>query len=124
MKHFSLFKSLAILTSWLFISPMLMAQTNPTPHNLSESNFVFNGFENGDITTYPTSTQGWSFSGEPNESTVASPAADRILSESSAFATSGNIKNEVENGISFLNSSSNHIGALAIALNTTDLQNI
>ncbi|MBK9255601.1 MAG: choice-of-anchor D domain-containing protein [Saprospiraceae bacterium] len=108
----------------IFIVNFVFTQSNPTPHNLAASNFVFDGFANGTTTTYPVSMQGWSFSEEANSSTVGSANADRILVNSSGGITSGSIRNEISNGLSLLNSGSNNIGAIAVSLNTTNRENI
>jgi len=99
-------------------------QTNPTAHNLSTSNFSFTGFAAGTTTTYPTSMQGWKFSAEPTSATVGDASGDRVLAVSTDGITSGSIRNEVANGISLLNSSSNNIGAIVVAINTTNRKNI
>lgn len=94
-------------------------QTNPLPHSLGGSNFEFTGFSDGTITTYPTSMQGWAFGAEPTTSVVTDATSDRVLGASTVALNSGGIRNEVGNGISLLNSSTNNIGALAVALNAT-----
>lgn len=118
MRRVYLILFLLISTSFLF------AQTNPAAHNLGTSNFTFTGFGDGATTTYPTSMQGWSFGAEPTSSTVASPSADRVLVASSTSITTGSIRNEVGNGISLLNSGTNNIGAIVVAVNTTGRENI
>ncbi len=113
----------------LFIAAVMMfgganGQTNPTAHDLSSSSFTFTGFSDGATTTYPTSMQGWSFSSEPISSTIAAASADRVLAANSTGIATGSIRNEVANGISLLNSGSNHIGAIVIAINSTGRENI
>jgi predicted RNA-binding protein with TRAM domain len=99
-------------------------QTNPTAHDLSASNFTFNGFANGATTTYPTSMQGWKFSAEPTSAITTDANGDRVIAASTTSASTGSIRNEVASGISFLNSSSNHIGTIVVAVNTTNRENI
>ncbi len=99
-------------------------QTNPTAHSLSASNYSFNGFANGNIVAYPSSMQGWKFSSEPTSSSVGNADGDRVLADNSTTITTGSIRNEIANGISFLNSSSNNIGAIVVAINSTDRQDI
>ncbi len=99
-------------------------QTNPTAHDLSASNFTFNGFANGATTTYPTSMQGWKFSAEPTSAITTDANGDRAIAASTTSATTGSIRNEVASGISFLNSSTNNIGTIVVAVNTTNRENI
>jgi len=79
----------------MLISSILMAQTNPSPHDLSGGDFVFNGFDDGESTTYPASSQGWRFGSEPTAAQVGPATGDRDLESSSASATSGNIKKKM-----------------------------
>ena len=94
-------------------------QSNPLPHSLGGSNFEFTGFSDGTIVAYPTSVQGWAFGAEPTSSIVTDATSDRVLGASTVALNSGGIRNEVANGVSLLNSSTNNIGALAVALNAT-----
>lgn len=94
------------------------AQTDPTPFALSSGDYVFSGFTDEESTEYPASTQGWHFGSEPGSDMTGSAAGDRDLAAQSSSFTSGSIRNEGAAGISFLNSGSNHIGALALALNS------
>ncbi|MFY7741864.1 MAG: fibronectin type III domain-containing protein [Flavobacterium sp.] len=100
-------------------------QSNPTPHDLSISNYSFTGFANGTITTYPASMQGHKF---PSERTTANLVAnadgDRVLANNTSGIATGSIRNEIANGISLLNSGSNHIGAILVALNSTGRESL
>ncbi len=108
----------------LFIGALLVfsltakAQTNPTPHVLSGGDFIFSGFLDGESTAYPAGMQGWRFAAEPAAGFVGSAASDRELAAQSTTSTAGSIKNEGLGGISFLNSGSNHIGTIALSVNT------
>jgi hypothetical protein len=119
-------KKLYLLNTLLaaFLCTGIYAQTNPTPHDLSAGDFVFTGFSDPESTEYPAHTQGWRFGAEPFSDEVGPATDDRVLVGQSVSATSGNIRNEGDNGISFLNSGSNHIGALALALNATGRENL
>ena len=99
-------------------------QTNPTAHDLATSNFTFNGFANGTITTYPTSMQGWKFSAEPTSAITTDANGDRVITASTTAAATGSIRNEVASGISFLNSGTNNIGTTVVAINTTNREDI
>ncbi len=101
----------------------VQAQTNPTPYVLAAGDYSFDGFLDGESTTYPESMQGWSFIAEATEGFVGPATADRALATIGTTATSGSIKNEGAEGISFLNSGSNNIGALAFAINTVGIPN-
>jgi hypothetical protein len=118
--------SLLGLVSFFLIQPTtLIAQSNPTPHQLIQGSFVFNGFADGTTTTYPVSIQGHSFSAERTTSNFTENAtADRVLVANSGGITTGSIRNEVGNGISLLNSGSNHIGAIVVAINTEGVTNV
>ncbi|MGY6560760.1 MAG: SusE domain-containing protein [Luteibaculaceae bacterium] len=128
MKNNSFLRKIWTATALLFWSILVVAQTNPAPFNLSTGSFTFNGFAVGTITEYPAHTQGWSFAAEPTlvptNNTLLPPAADRVLSTSTLADNAGGIRNEVEGGLSILNSGTNHIGAFAIALNTLGRENI
>jgi len=101
------------------------AQTNPALHNLTSSNYTFTGFASGATTTYPTSMQGWSFGAELLAATLTgAPTADRVVVDSAGPLASGSIRNEVANGISLLNSGSNHIGAIAVGIDASGRQDI
>src|SRR5690606_3387282 len=100
------------------------SQTYPSPHDLSACNLSFPLFVSGHTSRSSTSTQGWSFSGEPSASTVEPASTNEPLANSSASATSGNIKNETSNGISFLASGSADVGAFVVALNTSSREDI
>lgn len=118
-KDYSLFYSRTLFVALLcFIFFRGSGQTNPALHDLSVSDFSFLGFSAGTITTYPTSMQGWKFPSEPGAIFVAGGDGDRNLEVSTAALTSGNIRNEISDGISLLNSGSNNIGAIVISVNT------
>ncbi len=99
-------------------------QTNPPAYNLSTGDFSFTGFVDGESTTYPANTQGWRFASEPDATFIGEASDNRDLAAATSNPTSGSIKNEADMGISFLNSGSNGIGALVLALNTTGRENI
>ena len=100
-------------------------QTNPTAHNLSSGNFSFTGFGSGTTTTYPTSMQGHKFPSERTTSNLTGNAdGDRVLVDSTNSITSGSIRNESSNGISLLNSGTNHIGAIVVSVNSTNRENL
>lgn len=115
---------LGLVVLGVLLGESVWGQTNPTAHSLSTSGFSFTGFASGMTVTYPTSMQGWKFAAEPTGSTVTSANGDRVLEVSTAAVGSGNIRNEVTSGLSLLNSSSNNIGAIVVALNTTNRENI
>lgn len=117
-------KNLFILFFYVFYGTNVFSQTYPTAFDLSTGNYVFNGFSSGTTTTYPASMQGWVFAGEPQSAITTDPLANRVLAQSSAAFTTGSIKNEENLGISFLNSSTNHIGAVVLCLNTLDRNQI
>lgn len=98
------------------------AQTNPTPHNLSVSDFSFTSLATG-VTTYPTSMQGWQTSADNiNTAETVPPAGDYALSSSAP-----GIYNSVANGFSFQSTGSGatrRVGSIALALNTTGRDNI
>ena len=109
----------------LMVNASALGQTNPTPFDLSSGNYSFTGFVSGTVTTYPDSMQGHSFSALPTSANLtAPPSADRALVVSTDPITTGSIRNEVSNGISLLNSGSNNIGAIVVALNTTGRSSI
>jgi hypothetical protein len=117
-------KSIAILIGALAIAApsILNAQTNPSPHSLSTSDYTFTGFASGTTVAYPTSMNGVSFAAEPSAVTanLANDAnGDRVLVASSSGITTGSIRNEIGNGLSLLNSGSNNIGAIVVALNSS-----
>lgn len=69
--------------------------------------------------------QGHSFGSEPTTVNITNAAnADRVLVASSGAIATGSIRNEVASGISLLNSGSNNIGAIVVALNTTNRTSI
>ena len=87
IKVFSLILILKVL--------IINAQTNPTPHNLSASNFTFSGLT-ALSTVYPTSMQGWQTSADNiNTAETLPPAGDYALSSSAP-----GIYNSVANGFS------------------------
>lgn len=98
------------------------AQTNPTLHNLSVSDFSFTSLATG-VTTYPTSMQGWQTSADNiNTAETVPPAGDYALSSSAP-----GIYNSVANGFSFQSTGSGatrRVGSIALALNTTGRDNI
>jgi hypothetical protein len=105
-------------------SIVCVAQTAPAPHILSAGNFEFYGFTSDESTIYPTSMQGWVFAGEPQSAINSDAIANRALVQNSTAFTIGSIRNEADLGISLLNSSTNNIGAIALALNTLDREQI
>lgn len=124
MRRFRLNWMLLLIINLGFLGGM-MAQTNPTAHNLSSSDFSFTGFALGTTTTYPTSMQGHKFPAERSTATLTADAdGDRPLVISTDPIGSGSIRNEVANGISLLNSGSNHIGAILISVNSTGRNNL
>jgi hypothetical protein len=103
------------------------AQTNPTPHDLSSSNYTFTGFASGATTAYPTSMQGHGFAGERtvlNKTDVAS--GDRAMAANSTAFTTNSIRNEVADGISFLfgGTTTPQVGTIVVALDATNRQDI
>ncbi len=119
-------KKLYVWISAVFVglSTVATAQTNPGAYNLSEGSFTFTGFTDPESTVYPAHTQGWSFEIEPDLFYFDPAILDRALVGQSIPIWQGNIRNEGTEGISFRNSSSNNIGALALALNTTGRENM
>ncbi|MCL2289706.1 MAG: chitobiase/beta-hexosaminidase C-terminal domain-containing protein, partial [Bacteroidetes bacterium] len=117
---------LGIISVIFLLTGTALGQTNPTPHNLSSSNYTFNGFANGTITVYPASMQGWKFAAEPTISNLATVVADgdQPLGASTVGNTTGGIRNDIGNGLSLLNSASNNIGAIVVAVNTTGRKEI
>ena len=94
--------------------------TDPFAHALSGSNFTFTGFASGATTAYPTSMQGWNFTAELTAANLTSaPAGDFALTANAGAIATGSIRNEGSNGISILNSGSNNLGAIVVALNAT-----
>ncbi len=102
----------------------VLGQTNPAAFDLSSGSFSFTGFGLGTTTTYPTNMQGHRFGSEPTSAVTGSPSADFSLSVSTAAIATGSIRNEVSNGISILNSGSNHLGAIVVAINTSGRTNV
>jgi len=112
--------SMLMIVGLMFMVNVSLGQTNPTPHNLSTSNFSFTGFADGTTTTYPTSIQGHKFSAERTTDNLTGVAdGDRVLAANSTLIGTGSIRNEAAGGISLLNSASNHIGAIVLAVNST-----
>jgi hypothetical protein len=113
------------LSLFLFVGVGL-AQTNPAPHSLTASDYSFTGFSAGTITTYPASMQGWRFASEPTLSNIETVAAngDQALLVSTTSQTTGCIRNEIANGLSLLNSGTNNIGAIVVAVNTNGRKDI
>jgi hypothetical protein len=104
------------LTSW--------GQTNPTPHNLADSNFTMMSVPTG--TSYPTSTQGWTIG--PNSylttASTAAPSGDKALTNNDNASTYG-MFNRTTNGIGFRQSNSNrNVGAFVVAINTIGVSNV
>lgn len=122
--------TIALVICAFAVSPSgeLLAQpTNPSPHSLAGSDFNFTGFALGTTTTYPTSMNGVSFSAEPSAITANltnDASADRVLVVSTSGITTGSIRNEVAGGVSLLNSGSNNIGAIVVALNSSGRSNL
>jgi trimeric autotransporter adhesin len=109
-----------MLAGMMMVGNMSWGQTNPAPHNLSTSNFSFTGFASGTTTSYPTSIQGHKFSAERTTANLTGTAnGDRVLDDNSTLIGTGSIRNEIAGGISLLNSGSNHIGAIVLAVNST-----
>jgi hypothetical protein len=109
----------------LLLFPLISwGQTNPTAFDLSTANFSFTGFAAGTTTTYPASMQGHKFAAEPDGTTTAAPSADFVLAASTGLPGTGSIRNEIGSGISILNSGSNNLGAITVALKTTDRKTI
>lgn len=98
------------------------AQTNPTPHNLSSSDFSFSGLALLQ-TNYPTSMQGWQTSANNiNTAETVSPTGDYNLS-----LLAPGIVNNLLNGFTLQSSgsgTSRRVGSLALALNTIGRDNI
>lgn len=96
---------------------IINAQTNPTPHNLSASNFTFSGLTVSS-TVYPTSMQGWQTSANNINNAETAPAAG----DYSLTLTLPGIANSTSNGFTLQSSasgSSRRVGSIAVALNTT-----
>jgi hypothetical protein len=120
-------KVLVFITFFIqfFCSNYSLGQTNPAAHDLSISNFSFTGFAIGTATTYPTSMQGWNFSSERTLANLTdASSSDRVLSNNGSAIGTGSIRNEISDGISLLNSGSNNIGAIVVAINTLGRENI
>ena len=111
--------SLILLLKVLIIN----AQTNPTPHNLSASNFTFSGLT-ALSTVYPTSMQGWQTSANNINNAETVPA----VGDYSLALTLPGIANNTTNGFSLQSSgsggTSRRVGAIVLALNTTARNNI
>ncbi len=120
-KLYSVFLTLIVIAS---LSSKTIGQTNPALHDLSTGSYTFTGFGAGTTTTYPTSMQGHNFSAEPTTAILTNGTADRALTANSGAVATGSIRNEIANGISLLNSGSNHIGAIVVGINTTGRSNI
>ncbi|MFY7965193.1 MAG: hypothetical protein ACOVO1_09875, partial [Chitinophagaceae bacterium] len=115
-----MFKKIVFITLFFIASfTKSWGQTNPAAFDLSGGSFSFTGFGSGSTTTYPTNMQGHRFASEPTSAVTGSPSADFALSISSSAIATGSIRNEAGNGISILNSGSNHLGAIVVAINTT-----
>ena len=124
--HYFGTKQLVFSLLLLVFGNLASAQTNPAPHDLTNT-FSFTGFAAGTTTVYPTSMQGHSFAAEVTASGSGTAdlhntgTLDSPLVASTASATSGSIRNEIGSGISLLKSGTTvHIGALVVALNTTN----
>gem|GEM_PF-2676853 len=113
-----------VLSVFLLNQFVVFAQTNPTPHNLGTSNFSFTGFTSGTTSTYPSSMQGWGFSTEQTTATTSNATSDKPMLINSTSASTGSIRNEIASGVSILNSTGNGWGAIAIAINTINRQNV
>ena len=119
--NISYFSSFFLLLFWTQFS---IAQTNPTTHNLSSSDFSLNAVSAG--TAYPTSVQGWLTSAN-NITTpeLVAPSGDASLNGTSGG--SGTISNSTTAGFTFISSGSGNgrrIGSLCVALNTSNRQAI
>ena len=127
MKNFIVHKA---KTGLLFLFFGLLAhsgwgQTNPTAFALSGGNFTFTGFGVGTTTTYPSNMQGHKFAAEPATANITNNAsADFALSTSTSAIGTGSFRNEVANGISILNSGSNNLGAVVVALDASGRSNL
>jgi len=120
-----LFKILFFIFGLFFITLTSYGQTNPSPHNLSLSNYSFTGFAAGTTTTYPTSMQGHKFPSERTTLNLTADAdGDRVLANNTSGIATGSIRNEIANGISLLNSGTNNIGAILVALNSTGRESL
>ena len=110
----------AFVFMFLIAGQSSWGQTNPTAFDLSTGNFSFTGFASGTTTSYPANMQGNSFASEPLTAVTGSPNADFVLAANTGVITSGSIRNEIASGISILNSGSNNLGAIVLAINTTN----
>ncbi len=113
------------LLNILLLPALVWGQSNPVVHDLSTSNYTFTGFGSGATTAYPTSMQGHKFPAERTSANINENAdGDRALVVSTDGITTGSVRNEVANGISLLNSGTNNIGAIVVAVNTTSRTNL
>jgi hypothetical protein len=113
-----------IILLLIHITASIFAQTYPEQHNLSYSDFSFNGFSSSSITIYPSSMQGWVFSSEPTSAITTNPSSNRTMVHGGSAFTTGSIRNEVDKGISFLSSNTSNIGAICVSLNTLGTQQV
>jgi phage baseplate assembly protein gpV len=102
--------------------------TNPTPFDLSISDFTFST-QISSSTIYPTSMQGW-MTGTNNlaapASNTGSPLADEPLVSIGTATTSG-LSNLGANGFNFLSTGSvpnQQVGVVALSLNTTNRNSV
>lgn len=123
--HNGLKVAILMLFQWYCIFSV-QAQTNPTPHNLSASDYTFTGFSNGTTTTYPAGMQGWRHgSGDVTfNNRLNTASGDRDLDNNSTAANTNSIKNELSDGLSFLNSGSNGIGSIVVAVDASNRENL
>ena len=125
MKNTNFWKSSLMILLFCFGLTSLWGQTNPTPHNLGDSNFTMMSVPSG--TSYPTSTQGWTIGATNSYLTTASTAApsdNKLLINSDNGSTYG-MFNRTTNGIGFRQSNSNrNVGAFVVAINTIGVSNV
>ncbi|WP_298152525.1 YDG domain-containing protein [Flavobacterium sp.] len=110
----------SLITAVVFLSSLMgIAQTDPAAFDLAGANYSFTGFAAGTTTTFPTNMAGHKFAAEPLSAVTGAPNADFALSASTAAIGTGSIRNEVANGVSILNSGSNNLGAIVVAVKST-----
>ena len=107
----------------LAITPIL--PTHPVPHVLANGDFLFEGFDDAEQTTYPPFFQGWTgqtvevANGTGGYPTNLIPTGDTELLGSSAPPNGTSVKNEGANGISIqANRTAGTPQSIALAINT------
>ncbi|MFT7298196.1 MAG: hypothetical protein ACI81S_001207 [Sphingobacteriales bacterium] len=114
----------------LSLNGLILAQSNPIPHTLSNGNFEFTGFTDGSSNQYPSGMTGWAGAvpiqepGNPGPTDYQAkgdaelrPGADDYL-----LAT---IKNEADSGISIRGEALDETAlAIVIAISTTNTQGV